>query len=568
MDGIGLDQSQVADAINRKYQGMSQRERNQRMAQANAGGSSNFQSNYSNEIAQAQQPTEFWGAGRKLAQNQNPDEEIQNLTGSFLSNLGGQNYYYGKNDVSTDEGIKGMFTDYGYKPTTKSVDTSILPLLSDIKTSKFRDQFYYSGSNDPSLAQWGTNGYQTQDLGGGKYNIFGSDNSLLGTGYKSVADTISELGGTGIGGGALGNWEVLGQLLNTGQQGGMTDWGGLPTNGVSDNVSGLNSLFGSNPLLLGNKLYGYGSTLGPGQSSIVQTGDDLTQENPFGYQQSHEGKSHVWSTGIGRTLNDVDSWKNLTKNYGSDPYGFFVDTENASKLPGWTNTENYQHGDKNYGGLLHEVFKVLDPAIDAIDPMHNRVQEWTTGSAETEGQSPYFQQIAPMIIDAFLPGVGSIVGGVDSASRGDSAGVVKNIASYFGANYAPIDTGYGQLANTAVNGAITSGLGSLLSGQGTEKSILSALLGGAGGAAGNIVGDATKSLGGGLSKFLSGTAQGAVSGLRDPKHMLESALTSGAAGGLGGIFNQGVSNPNTRQENNQHAKEMVNLVKLFAKGKK
>jgi hypothetical protein len=70
-------------------------------------------------------------------------------------------------------------------------------------------------------------------------------------------------------------------------------------------------------------------------------------------------------------------------------------------------------------GLLGSVFRVLDPILDTVDPMHNKVQEWTTGSKDTEKQSPYFETIAPMIVDAFLPGWGSALGAVDGASTGN-----------------------------------------------------------------------------------------------------------------------------------------------------
>lgn len=73
-------------------------------------------------------------------------------------------------------------------------------------------------------------------------------------------------------------------------------------------------------------------------------------------------------------------------------------------------------------GLLGSVFNFLDPILDTIDPMHNKVQTWTTGSKETDGQRPYFETIAPLIIDAFLPGVGSAVGAVDKASTGNWGG--------------------------------------------------------------------------------------------------------------------------------------------------
>lgn len=114
MDGIGLDQSQVADAINRKYQGMSQRERNQKMAQAQSGGGSQFQSQYSSELAQAQQPTEFWGAGRKLAENQNIQDEGYGILNSVTSNLGGQKYYYGDSDPTSKQGLANLYDKTGY----------------------------------------------------------------------------------------------------------------------------------------------------------------------------------------------------------------------------------------------------------------------------------------------------------------------------------------------------------------------------------------------------------------------------------------------------------------------
>ena len=64
-------------------------------------------------------------------------------------------------------------------------------------------------------------------------------------------------------------------------------------------------------------------------------------------------------------------------------------------------------------GLLGSVFNFLDPILDTVDPMHNKVQTWTTGSSDTAGQRPYFETIAPLIVDAFFPGVGSAIGAAD-----------------------------------------------------------------------------------------------------------------------------------------------------------
>lgn len=108
-------------------------------------------------------------------------------------------------------------------------------------------------------------------------------------------------------------------------------------------------------------------------------------------------------------------------------------------------------------GLLGSFFNFVDPILDKIDPMHNKVQTWTTGSSETEGQRPYFETIAPMIVDAFLPGVGSAVGAVDKGSNGNWTGAG---ISALGAMY-----GLGSLGSTgssAAGGAeaMNAGIGS------------------------------------------------------------------------------------------------------------
>lgn len=96
-------------------------------------------------------------------------------------------------------------------------------------------------------------------------------------------------------------------------------------------------------------------------------------------------------------------------------------------------------------GLLGSVFNFLDPILDDVDPMHNKVQTWTTGSSDTKGQRPYFETIAPLIVDAFLPGVGSAVGAVDKASTGNWSGAALSALG----SYAQM----GSLGSTAAEGA-------------------------------------------------------------------------------------------------------------------
>lgn len=529
VNDLGLDQASVADAINRKHSGMSQRQRNEFMRQAQTD-PTQFKSDYSTQLQQAQQPTEFWGAGRKLATNQAPDLSAANMI-SPLAKLGGEYYYY--------------------------------------------------GDTDSSGAKWGTSGYKTQDLGSGKYNILGSNGSVLGTGYKAVQDAIRELGTSTykghisptqyITGDSLRDWEILGQLLTqgqfTGNFGENYSYGG---NQIADAISGLNTLYGSTPLLLGDKLYGYKTgdlTYDP------QTQKWEKQSSSTGGSFFNKKKTTSWdygASGLGREILNPSWWNQNATNLGND--SFFVGADKAKEIPGWLNRDYYQRekGSKTQKlGFLGSIFSSIDPILDKIDPMHNKVQKWTTGSKDTEGQMPYFQKIAPMILNYFLPGVGSAVSAVDSASLGNTTGAIANaVGSYLGAT-GGIDTGYGATTNAALNNTISGALSQAGKGNGKDT-FLAALFGGLGGAAGSSVGQATKGLGHGLSNFLSGSAQGAVQGLRDPEHMLESALTSGVGRGLGGIFNQvgEVQDKPTQQRNMQSGQNVANLAKLFVKRSK
>lgn len=520
--GIGQSQAEIADAINRKYAGYSQKQKNQ-MMQAGTSDPGSFAMQYQPEIQQAQQPSEFWGAGRKETSG-TMDPTIQSALGYGLSNLGGQNYYYG--DV------------------------------------------------DPTSLKWGIGGYGTKDLGGGKYDILNSSGSSIGTGYKTAAEAVRELGGTNYStgtGGALSDWEALGQMLNGGSVANRQQWGGLPTNSINEQISGLNTLFGSTPLISNDKVLGYKFNLGPGTGGNYVNGDDTLQTNPFGYQFTHEGKSHSYSSGLGRQLNTPDQWRSLGKLIDNN-YSFYTPTSNASKLPGWTQTENYAR-QKHPQGFLSEVFGFLDPVLDTLDPMHNTVQKWTTGSSETDKQSPYFEQIMPMILDAFLPGVGSAVSAVDSGSKGNWGNAALSALNSYGGitgGGGMVSTGYGSVADAAANSALKSGISSLASGQPLEQSLLNSLLGAASGAAGGYVGNSTKSLGGGLSGFLSGATSGAVNNLNNSNTMLQSALVSGIGGGLGGLFNGGVNPKDTKTlaSNRQMGNNIAKLGSIFVKGKK
>lgn len=65
-------------------------------------------------------------------------------------------------------------------------------------TQRLDDGLYYYGDKDPTQSSWfdykNPGQYTTKDVSPGKYEIFNGDNTSLGYGYKSWADSIKELG--------------------------------------------------------------------------------------------------------------------------------------------------------------------------------------------------------------------------------------------------------------------------------------------------------------------------------------------------------------------------------------
>lgn len=73
------------------------------------------------------------------------------------------------------------------------LDPTVKSLVNPVLGTDFYGNYAGQGI-DPTKFQVGLGNYQTQDIGQGKYNILGADNSVLGTGYKGLPDAIGELG--------------------------------------------------------------------------------------------------------------------------------------------------------------------------------------------------------------------------------------------------------------------------------------------------------------------------------------------------------------------------------------
>jgi len=98
---------------------------------------------------------------------------------------------YNRNDIDAYFRNAGLL-DENRNYYIGELDPTIKSLINPALGTDFYGNYAGQGI-DPSKFQVGLGNYQTQDIGQGKYNILGADNSVLGTGYKSPEQAYQEL---------------------------------------------------------------------------------------------------------------------------------------------------------------------------------------------------------------------------------------------------------------------------------------------------------------------------------------------------------------------------------------
>jgi len=560
MDNV-LPLDQIADAINRAKLG-NQKHKNEMMRLGTSDPTS-FKSQFATQLSEQQQPSEFWGAGRKLAQNQNPDQEINDYVGDALPTLGGQRYYYGNVDYSVPENIQSSITNAGFKPTTSSINPTLYNLFgNNTPITKFRNQEYYKGDIDPSRGQIGIQGYNQQDLGGGRYNILDTTGNSLGIGYKGLEDAIKEINKVNnpnppnwdaihtnsrmlrpfpdvysnkspYSAGDLDKWEVLGQVLSgyaiphnpTSNRPSIA----LSGNNMSEQILGLNTLFGSQPVIYNNELKGYIMDPTPADESMVGYKDPYTvlREDKSGNTRS--------AYGLQRQYNDIDTWKRLTTNI--DPNQLYVSKENAGNLPGWTNADNAQYHHQS-GGMFPQIAQGLG-ALLQFTPFAPAGLALSTLSSLSQGNH--------------LGGVlGAVTGGLGQAgvfdklgnSLGESLGLGKDVGKYF------VKGGLGSLSTLAQGGdfkqALLSGLGSGIGDYAGE----------------NVTGGLSDILGKTGSKIAGAGVSGALKSIFKNGNPIEGAISGGLSSGLGDFLST-MTNNTGENVDSRRAQSYNNLGKVI-----
>ncbi len=520
INALGLDQ--LSDIVNRA--GVADKRRRNEMIRLGASDPTSFNTLYANQIQQAEQPTEFLGAGRKE-----------------------------------------------YDPAT--ADTGLIGALGGTTQQTKAGQNFYYGDFDLSKGRWGTQDTDDIDLGGGKYTMM-ENGQNIGTGYKSLQDTIrdyvkpvsttrqvinpayieggwdnraevytppttgidqylSEAGYTLSGkdfyndqelaqaaipqflqgkltGNTLRDWETLGQLLNTGMiTGDFSTPHAIGGSNADELIKGLDTLYGSRPVIYDGKLIGYNQ-----QGDLEPIQDQWNNQSVWSTGGGFLGRNktyHSYDVGAlaeGRQYQDQDWW---AQNARMNPNGTFNMTEDVAKdSPGWANVDRFQRvagldvnksgylsglndfmgefnkitdpllyetlGGKDWydsltdQGIYSTVFDRLDPVLDDLDPGHDPTQNAIRDTLGVDTQKQAFNTIAPLVVSWFAP-YGALLNAGNSAQQGDFGGAAASllgqaIASGVGnTTYAPVQEG-----STAATGGATSGGGIFNSGIDLGKS--------------------------------------------------------------------------------------------------
>ena len=510
------DPQGINDILQRSGVSSDKRKRNEAI-RSGVASPDTFASQYSKEIAQAEQPSEFWGAGRKEAANQNVDSGIFNLFQGPLAKHGNQYFYYGDNDYST--------------------------------------------------AQFGTEGYNKQDIGGGKYNILGKDNVSLGTGYydpnTAWKQLWSEKKAAGLpqvplnlydgenvnyqqydeygqplpvptqdaygapvntGGGALEDWEILGQLLNnTYGSSSYPNTGDsqrfYSNNQQNENITGLNTLFGSSPLIYNNKLMGYKMDMNPNNA----TGDwGFQGADKAGLSRSDNNGNTRSISQIWRDINSPEQWSQYGQNIGDG--NFFAKADQAANLPGWKQNEknDIQSLKKSGLGGLGKIFSILGPLLSFTPLAPLGLALSTINSLANDNP-----------LGALLGLAGPISNLASTGSAFTGGGLAGGLGKLFGAG----SEGFGTIGNAALNAGI-GGLGSLASGGNFGAGALGSGLGSLGGSLGGGMFGGDPNIPSSLGKFFGSTAgQLAGNSLFNQNKAIAGSEAAGRSGGLSALLN-------------------------------
>jgi hypothetical protein len=351
--------------------------------------------------------------------------------------------------------------------------------------------------------------------------------------------------------GKLEDWEILGQVM----QGNLQHAGGfgqsyrhMPGDNRAQTISGLNTLFDSQPLIHNDKVLGYKMDLGPNANDGSQ-GHLAGYKNPF-YISRQDPKGNTRSNyQLWRDIGDTDAWNKVGMFTGQGE-DFFVPTENASKLPGWVQNDQAQYSHKS-SGIGSKLGSLIGTGLSIFGgPLAPLGYAINTGIA-LNNNNP-------------LGALASIFGGAMNISGADlagAAGVDQAIGGGFsGADLVDFTTPSATMAKafsginpSLISGAVGAG-SAALKGQ-------NPLLGGLGAGLGSFASNQLQTLFGNntLGNIVGGAANTGVKSLFNQNQAIRGSEQGARSGSLSGFINNNSPSAQNTQEPSQEEKQQLAL---------
>lgn len=529
---LGLDASQIADAVNRQKIG-SQRQRNEMMRLGTSDPNA-FALQNKQQLQQATQPSEMWGAGRQLASNQNVQGDEFGLIDQAAPKLGGDRYYYGNTDWTTNQGLQSLYDKTGYTQYKEQQarnaykPTSIQDLLTSIGHWSTKAPEVY-GDNDPRVMPANREMLDQRDLAAqiSQFN----------------PDAYSDRPGLGIGTGDI-------------------DWRGVNQQALLKKP--MDDFFNA-------KVFGAYSPL-------------THQEDPYVkfLNSKYKPTTNGWDLGDGKLYTPIKSFQ------GNDWYGLNGPTGNAEmdsptfsqaiekdwadaftpegkfNKEGWHVTQPKSHAMQGILGTLSVIAPALFYGLGMVGTAAGEggAAAGGTGTAVGEGGASVAGSSAAIPAGSEGLMTGSLATEAAPAAAGASTGMFGNSNLDMGnawlnrAGEGAIRGAVGSGGNlkSILGGALSGGIGSTinsnLSGLGkylTDQGLSSNVA--------NSITDFASGAGGSLVKNLFGKNSG--------QEMLQGALASGVGKTLGGVFNRGtdVTDPLQQKQNYGTAQTLAQLFR-------
>ena len=199
-----------------------------------------------------------------------------------------------------------------------------------------------------------------------------------------------------------------------------------------------------------------------------------------------------WFSNLFENLDDAV--QNITETAGGTLEDIFTNPGGALE-DFWNVTDGTLMNYDDSKGLFENIYDKWNPYLDQYSPGHQTAQDAIVDAGGFDSELEAFSTIAPMVVNYFLPGVGSYLTAADAASRGDYQNAAIGAALAYG-NYSGVNQSIGNYAGlegnaaNAFGSAVTNTGAGVLSGKDLDQALINGAISGLSNYAGSSLANA------------------------------------------------------------------------------